>query len=157
MGELSEIKQNASMYSHALSIGDNKNLVLVLQIENQNHAGAVAASAGTSTGMKRLDKILSGIDDKKAYHRQIGHLVARAGVDYVWFIGPSKKAFMKGLKSGGFNKTLVISDGYEESLASEIHSMLEPGDIVAIKGSRGIKLERVLEKWDTINFDPVQK
>jgi UDP-N-acetylmuramyl pentapeptide synthase len=42
----------------------------------------------------------------------------------------------------------MVSDTYEEALALKVQSMLNPSDIVVMKASRGMKLERVLQLWD---------
>ncbi len=85
-------------------------------------------------------------------HREIGELVARSGVDVVWFMGPHRADFEAGIKAEGFSKTLFISDGYEESLARKVGSMLNPSDIAVVKGSRAMKMERVLQHWHPLDF-----
>ncbi|MEF9918660.1 MAG: hypothetical protein RR790_05310, partial [Eubacterium sp.] len=40
-----------------------------------------------------------------------------------------------------------------ESAEKCIHALLEPGDIILIKGSRGIHLERVVESIKKIDID----
>jgi UDP-N-acetylmuramyl pentapeptide synthase len=46
----------------------------------------------------------------------------------------------------------MISNDYEDSLASQLSSVLELGDCVLIKGSRGMKLERVVLAFKALNF-----
>ena len=80
-------------------------------------------------------------------HRKLG--VQMGSVDWqgIWFVGNFSAAFRAGLISSGFKEKLLISDAYEESLALEFASMLEGEDIVAVKGSRGVALEKVLRAW----------
>jgi UDP-N-acetylmuramoyl-tripeptide--D-alanyl-D-alanine ligase len=85
-------------------------------------------------------------------HQALGEKVARAGFDCVWFYGPDADAFEQGMKSAAFGKKLVISKSYEESLASEIASMLDKGDVALVKGSRGMKLERFVLACDPLDF-----
>lgn len=87
-----------------------------------------------------------GPETKKA-HVELGELVANTDAEIVCFIGPSAKDFEAGLKNSGFSKKYVISDTYEDSLALKIQSMLQPSDIVAMKASRGMRLERMLKAW----------
>lgn len=85
-------------------------------------------------------------------HEKLGKQVADINPDGVWFIGPSGKDFERGLSAAGYANKLMISNGYEESLAMQMASMLEPNDLVAIKGSRGMKLERVVQAWNPVDF-----
>ena len=44
-------------------------------------------------------------------------------------------------------KTQIISDTYKEELAKKVEAMINPSDIVVLKASRGMQLERVLRSW----------
>lgn len=84
-------------------------------------------------------------------HYDLGELVANTDVEIVWFYGPSCKDFERGFRAASTEKTLFISDTYNEDLAKKLQSMLNPNDIVVIKGSRGMKLEKVVQLWSA-NF-----
>tara|TARA_B100000749_G_scaffold279661_1_gene273153 strand:+ start:136981 stop:138408 length:1428 start_codon:yes stop_codon:yes gene_type:complete len=99
-----------------------------------------------------LGEMLELGDFSEQFHRKLGEWAGQSQAECIWFMGPHREAVADGVRSSGFQNKLVISDTYEESLAMEIESMLEPGDIVAIKGSRGMKLERVLNKWGVSGF-----
>lgn len=86
-------------------------------------------------------------------HEELGKLSGKSGFDLIWFYGAQAASFERGLQSQKFSKKLYITDTYEEKLASEIASVLKPGDVVLIKGSRGMKLERVVESMGARNFD----
>ena len=94
--------------------------------------------------------------DSPRYHEELGELVGQSDIAVVWFFGDDNAAFERGLKRSGFSKTYFISNGYEESLAMKVRSMLNPKDIVVMKGSRGMRLERVLLAWDP-SFQPLKK
>lgn len=83
-----------------------------------------------------------------AAHSEIAELLGNIDVDLVLFFGPSAKHFEAGLKNAYFSKTYFISDTYDEELAKKVGSMLNPSDVVVMKASRGMKLERVLHAWD---------
>ncbi len=85
-------------------------------------------------------------------HQEIGELAARAGFDGICFFGPSGSQFAAGLKSGGFSKSQFISDSYEQGLAPRMLPVLDGNDIVLIKGSRGMRLERALMDLDPLDF-----
>ncbi len=85
-------------------------------------------------------------------HRELGEKVGASDAELIWFIGPHKDDFASGLANSSFNKKLIISNSYEEKLALEVARMLEPNDIVLVKGSRGMKLERVVSALDPQEF-----
>jgi UDP-N-acetylmuramoyl-tripeptide--D-alanyl-D-alanine ligase len=82
------------------------------------------------------------------YHRELGELVGNTDFEMVWFMGESSEAFQAGVQASGSTKNIIISKGYEQSLALKVRSMLNPRDVVVVKGSRGMKLERVVLAWD---------
>lgn len=91
-------------------------------------------------------------DLSEKLHQELGDLVGRAGFDVVWFYGADAAAFERGMKASGFSKKSIVSDSYEESLASEVASMLNLHDTVLVKGSRGMKLERFVLACNPLNF-----
>jgi UDP-N-acetylmuramoyl-tripeptide--D-alanyl-D-alanine ligase len=91
-------------------------------------------------------------DDAHKLHEELGALVGEVGAHTVWFIGEYGDSFKRGIKSSGFDNTLMITDAYEEKLAKEIGSMLSDADLAVVKGSRGMELERVVHAWNPTNF-----
>ncbi|MCM2282590.1 MAG: UDP-N-acetylmuramoyl-tripeptide--D-alanyl-D-alanine ligase [Bdellovibrionaceae bacterium] len=87
-----------------------------------------------------------------AVHREMGEVAGRAGFDAIYFVGPSKTEFSAGVVSSGFSKTLVTSDSCEQFLASGVAPVIDPADIVLMKGSRGVQLERILKEWKPLDF-----
>ena len=85
-------------------------------------------------------------------HRELGLAVGGAGFDEVMFVGPSQAEFAAGLKAGGFSKKPLLSEGYEQNLAIKACPMLNDEDIVLIKGSRGMQLEKALADLKPLNF-----
>lgn len=91
-------------------------------------------------------------DLSSSLHQELGEWVGRAGFDHVWFYGADAAAFERGIKSSGFSKNLIISNSYEESLASQVFSVINEQDTVLVKGSRGMKLERFVMACDPVDF-----
>jgi UDP-N-acetylmuramoyl-tripeptide--D-alanyl-D-alanine ligase len=99
-----------------------------------------------------LGDMLEMGDQAEALHQELGELVAQKKFEVVWFLGQFSKAFERGIKKGGAPKNLVITNGYEESLAIKLASMVQPSDIVVMKGSRGARLEILVPHFAPINW-----
>jgi UDP-N-acetylmuramoyl-tripeptide--D-alanyl-D-alanine ligase len=85
-------------------------------------------------------------------HREVGEKLALINPEAVLLIGAFGKEVETGLRSRGYKKNIVVSSNYEEKLASSFGAVLQTGDVVLVKGSRGMKLERVIQLWRPLNF-----
>ncbi|MCC6278075.1 MAG: UDP-N-acetylmuramoyl-tripeptide--D-alanyl-D-alanine ligase [Oligoflexia bacterium] len=90
--------------------------------------------------------------DSAQLHREVGELLATVQLEAVFVIGPHAQDLASGLRGRGFSKKLIISDTYQENLATEFAHMLETGDIVLVKGSRGMKMERFVKAFHPLHF-----
>ena len=100
-----------------------------------------------------LGDMLEMGDQAEELHRELGLSVGQKNFDAVWFLGEYSPSFETGIKASGFSKSLFISNGYEESLAVKVASMVEPADIIVMKGSRGAKLEKLVPHFGPLNWD----
>lgn len=94
-----------------------------------------------------LGEMLELGNDSELLHRELAQEVANSACDWVWFFGPHCEVFLEGLKSNHFHGKSWSSPDYSLAQAQEIFGHLGSGDLVAIKGSRGMKTERVLQAW----------
>ena len=78
-------------------------------------------------------------------HRAIGATAARLGVDLVITVGPLAKHIGEGAVDAGMPKDRVFEAGSHAEAAALLKQRSRPGDAVLIKGSRGMKMEKVLE------------
>ncbi len=111
--------------------------------------------SGLRTGGKKIAVIgemreMGG--EASVVHREIGEAAGRAGFDAIYFVGPSSREFTVGVKSSGFSKNIITSDSCEQFLASGTGPVIDRADIVLMKGSRGVRLERILKEWKPLDF-----
>jgi UDP-N-acetylmuramoyl-tripeptide--D-alanyl-D-alanine ligase len=78
-----------------------------------------------------------------ALHREVGAAAGRSGLGLLVCVGPSAGSMAEGARAAG----LADVARYEsvESLLGELGRLVRTGDRVLVKGSRGMRMERVVE------------
>jgi UDP-N-acetylmuramoyl-tripeptide--D-alanyl-D-alanine ligase len=77
--------------------------------------------------------------ESEALHREVGEMAAEAGVDVLVTVGPRAVVMLDAFDGESY----AVADAAEAAaLAGEL---IEPGDLVLVKGSRGVGLEVVAE------------
>lgn len=82
--------------------------------------------------------------DEAEIHRRVGRDIARSGVDMLIGVRGLARQLVEGAQDFGFDNAVFSEDS--ESAGMLLVGKLQEGDVVLIKGSRGVKTERVLEK-----------
>ena len=82
-------------------------------------------------------------------HREAGRAAAASGKLY-WIIGVQGDAesFVRGAIEAGHPASRTKFIGSSAEAAGFIADLIEPGDLMLVKGSRGVKMERVVEALD---------
>ncbi|PYS69559.1 MAG: UDP-N-acetylmuramoyl-tripeptide--D-alanyl-D-alanine ligase [Acidobacteria bacterium] len=80
--------------------------------------------------------------DEVALHRQAGVEIAKAGIDAVWGVRGLGKEIVSGANSAGLMNTRFFESATD--VAVEIISEVREGDLVLIKGSRGVATDKVV-------------
>ena len=81
-------------------------------------------------------------------HRALGRKIAQQGFDHVLFTGKAMEAAWKAYnsasgKTNGSTKNSYFKNNSE--LAASLRDQLQPGDAILVKGSRGMKMEEVID------------
>nr|WP_243764286.1 UDP-N-acetylmuramoyl-tripeptide--D-alanyl-D-alanine ligase [Bittarella massiliensis (ex Durand et al. 2017)] len=76
-------------------------------------------------------------------HRQVGRDAAAEGIDALFCYGEQARLIAEGAREAGCKE--VFSFDEKDQLAEALCRWLAPGDCILVKGSRGMKLEEVLE------------
>ena len=81
-----------------------------------------------------------------AEHYKVGRLAAEKA-DMVFAYGPNGIKIAKGAITGGMPENKVKSFEDRDLLAAFLKQQVKPGDVLLFKGSRGMRMELVLEKF----------
>ena len=76
-------------------------------------------------------------------HFRIGHLLAGAGVDLLFTFGEEAAQIARGALEGGMDPERVAHTGDKGRLKTMVLDALRAGDVILVKGSRGMRLEEV--------------
>ena len=102
------------------------------------------AIKGSARGIAVIGDMLELGDQAASLHTDIGAWAARHDVDRLYITGNFASQVAAGAKSQGFPGA-DICIGSQEALLKDLHAWLAPGDWVLVKGSRGMRMEKVVE------------
>jgi UDP-N-acetylmuramoyl-tripeptide--D-alanyl-D-alanine ligase len=78
-------------------------------------------------------------------HIALGKAAAAAGVDGLYLLGEQAGAVRGGALQGGMRPEQIVIGKDHADLASQLGARLKRGDWLLFKGSRGMKMERIIE------------
>jgi UDP-N-acetylmuramoyl-tripeptide--D-alanyl-D-alanine ligase len=106
--------------------------------------------SGDRSGRRRvafLGEMLELGEASETLHRQTGERVARAGIAALVTVGSNAaRALGAGAVAAGLDASNVRHVETSDQAASLVPSVVQPGDLVLVKGSRGVRMERVVEQ-----------
>jgi UDP-N-acetylmuramoyl-tripeptide--D-alanyl-D-alanine ligase len=79
------------------------------------------------------------------WHRRIGRKLVECGVEYIVAVQGDARFIREGALEAGLDPARVVLFLNSTEAARYCEGLLEPGDVVLVKGSRGVNLERVTE------------
>jgi UDP-N-acetylmuramoyl-tripeptide--D-alanyl-D-alanine ligase len=109
---------------------------------------ALAALAGFAPKRRTvavLGDMLELGDGAAAFHREVGRAAAQLHIDYVFATGDFAGSIRDGAAEAGMSmRALHVCDTLE-SLAGQLREFIAPDDVILLKGSRRMKMEKILE------------
>lgn len=78
-------------------------------------------------------------------HKEVGRIVARLGVDLLITIGTLARSIAEGAIEAGMSPQRVVEAGSMSEAARLLRERSRRGDAILIKGSRGMRMERIME------------
>ncbi len=130
-------------------------ITLINDCYNANPASTAAAidtlsrMKGASRGTLVLGDMLELGPDADEWHRQTGRKAGQAGLDRLFVHGDFADAVREGAAQAGMAPERIMV-GDIDMISSALTQWLTPGDWVLVKGSRGMRMERVitaLQEW----------
>jgi UDP-N-acetylmuramoyl-tripeptide--D-alanyl-D-alanine ligase len=139
-----------------LSAGDKRGEIL-------SHAGATIINDCYNSNPKALDSMVRSLAQlpaqrrvvvagemlelgpaAEAMHRESGRHMANCGIDVLLGVRGLAKAMVEGASKAGMRAEFVNAP---EDAGEWLRREILPGDVVLLKASRGVRLERALEVW----------
>jgi UDP-N-acetylmuramoyl-tripeptide--D-alanyl-D-alanine ligase len=107
--------------------------------------GAIAILRDASTRGRRIlvsgDMLELGPYESRA-HTRLGRQVAAAGIDLFVAVGPRSRRSAAAARAAGAGEVHHCTDAHDA--AAWLPQRVRPGDLVLVKGSRGMRMERVV-------------
>ncbi|MHB8845660.1 MAG: UDP-N-acetylmuramoyl-tripeptide--D-alanyl-D-alanine ligase [Nitrospirota bacterium] len=105
----------------------------------------LAQLAGGARAVAVLGDMLELGPEGAALHREIGATAARLGIDLLICVGPLSRHIAAGAVAAGMPRSRVFEAATTAQGAALLWEHSRQGDTVLVKGSRGMKMETVLE------------
>jgi UDP-N-acetylmuramoyl-tripeptide--D-alanyl-D-alanine ligase len=140
--QIHKLKNGTQIVFDAYNANPDSQRALIDNIKYLNHnSGKVIGIFGD---MRELG------EQSKSLHEEFGEYASSAPFTHIWFIGSDADSFEKGFSKKPIpNCGLFTSSTIDENVLKKIKDMLEPNDLIVIKASRGMKLEKVLDYLKT--------
>ena len=117
---------------------------------NANPA-SIKAAVDTLARMRRDRRTIAVLGDmlelgaqSADLHREIGRAVGDAGIDFLYITGNFATFVADGAMDQQMPSTHIAVDT-RDAIAAQLSQQLRPGDLILVKGSRGMAMEKVVE------------
>ncbi len=131
--QLLQLKSGAQMIFDGYNANPDSMKALIENVKNVQIKGR---KIGVFGQMLELGDFSAG------FHQEIAEVIGQAGFDSIYFIGADAEAFRRGLSNVGNNSKHSIWPEFRAEMSDELTHEAKHGDLVVVKGSRGMKLER---------------
>ena len=145
------IQERLSMFQNMQGrqeIYERNGMTIISDCYNAGPESMAAALAvlGKRTGRRIavLGDMLELGDCAWAEHYRIGRIAAE-NAEVIYAYGPNAHRVVGGAITGGKSATAARSFETHEALAAELKRICKAGDVLLFKGSRGMRMENVLE------------
>ncbi len=85
-------------------------------------------------------------EDEREFHRQAGAAVVRTGWDILVAVGPLAAHIAEEAATSGMPRGNILTFPDSRAAAAEINAVVRDGDLVLVKGSRGMRTDLIVDK-----------
>ena len=82
----------------------------------------------------------------QAEHYKVGRIAAEKA-DILLSYGPNSVRMLNGARTGGMTETKARAFTDRNRLVTVLKQIVKPGDVILFKGSRGMRMELILERF----------
>jgi UDP-N-acetylmuramoyl-tripeptide--D-alanyl-D-alanine ligase len=118
--------------------------------------GALIELLGSTPGYQRrilaAGEMLELGPSSAKLHKECGRLAAAQGhIDWIFGVQGCAADFVNAALAAGHPKERAQFFGSSQEAANAIERFIRPGDLMLLKGSRGVRMERILEAIDALH------
>lgn len=129
----------------------NNNILLINDTYNANPLSMEAAiTAAKEMAKKRVITVLGAMlelgPEEKISHLELGEFVYNQDIDVLITVGKLGELITQGAIKAGMNEDRVFVYDNNQKAAKQLLQIMKPGDTILVKGSRGIKMEEIVEE-----------
>lgn len=84
--------------------------------------------------------------DSKHFHYDLGKKLGDYGIDILITVGKLAKFLAKGALDNSFEAKMIFSFDSISGVENKLIDMISSGDVILVKGSRSLRMERIVEK-----------
>jgi UDP-N-acetylmuramoyl-tripeptide--D-alanyl-D-alanine ligase len=107
----------------------------------------VLAAGGATRRIAVLGEMLELGDSAEALHQEVGRAAAKANLDVLLTVGgPPAAALSASAVAAGLGRDRARHFATSDEAAAAAVALIGPGDLVLVKGSRGVQTDRVVER-----------
>jgi len=82
-------------------------------------------------------------------HREVGHAVAEANIDYLVCVGERARDIVRGAKEAGMSEQAIQYFDDTQTAGKYIQNWLKQHDLLLVKGSQGVRMEKIVKELMT--------
>ncbi|MFH2137001.1 MAG: UDP-N-acetylmuramoyl-tripeptide--D-alanyl-D-alanine ligase [Candidatus Omnitrophota bacterium] len=147
--------ESASLRMQLIDIG---NISVIADCYNANPQ-SMSAALKTIHGIKSRRRKIVVVGDmlelgkfSEQHHRRIGELVAEYKVDLFISVGKEAAFAAQGALAAGMDKNSVFNCSTSEDVYNILSKQMKDKDLILFKGSRGMRLEKIISRLKNISY-----